>query len=635
MRSLILFFLIGISYQLQAQTLFTYGKHSVTTDEFLSAFKKNKIASDTTKNALRDYLDLYINFRLKVQEAKDMHLDTLASLRAELQNFRHQVEKNYTYDKKELGFLLNQALRRSEKDIRVSAILIKPIAPIDTLHLFEIASKISGSLNKDKNKNLSGFEGQGVKVSNEDLGYVTVFTLPYSLENIVFSLQNNEYSKPEKFGSGYIIFKKVDERPAMGKIKVAQILISSSPESGRTEEQTKRLADSLYGMLIKGTDFSRIAKEFSNDRNTYFNGGEMPEFGVGKYSPEFEEHAFELKRDGDISKPFKTEFGYHILKRISVTHLPKVDDPDYIFEIRQKLTSDDRIDIARNKLIEIAKNKTGFREAHVSFDDVYKIADSSLLINKEITSGGVNGQSVLFSFNDGSKVLVSDFDQYLRNSGKVVSTQLHQSYNELWPQFIGYSVLNKYQQRLEQFDPEFARQITDFKEGNMLFELMQKKVWQAASNDSVGLINYYNQHKDQYKWQESADAIIFSCNNEESADECVRELHQSVPWRQIMEKNVATVQADSARFEISQLPVGNLGLGVGISKPVVNKFDNTVSFVKVLKVYPAGMQRNFDDAKGLVIEDYQKVLENNWIKELRKKYPVVLNQKNLNKLMKM
>lgn len=616
-----------LSTQLWAQTLFTYGKHQVTAQEFINAFDKNKVASDTDKTALENYLDLYINFKLKVQSGKDAGLDTMPSLKADAQTFKHQIEKNFLYDKSVLQSLVDEAVARSKTDVRLTAYTITPLPETEARDLLKIANEIRQLLRQNKSVDTTALRKKGAAVSADDVGFVTAFTLPYRFENEVYKLKKGAYSEPLSVGEAYIIFKKEDERHAAGKIKIAQILIPVAREFGATEERAKKLADSLYNELLRGAVFAELAKQFSTDRTTYFNGGEMPAFGVGKYAPDFEIPAFALRADGDISKPFRTDFGYHILKRISAEPVPQVADADFAYEVRQRVLEDERVSIATTKLVAGVKNKIGFQSVPVRADDLKKVVDSFMIKGDRISSGGVDENTALFRFNDKSTATVRDWQMFLRNSGRVNLTKLQESYDELWPEFEQYSILKNYQDRLEEFDADFARQMKEFEEGNMLFELMQRNVWTPAANDSQALREYYVQHKDRYKWGKSADAIVFFCANKDLATQCIDELKSGAPWREVMERNSLMVQADSGRYEVEQLPFNGAQITAGFTNLKVDSFDGSASFARVLKIYPEGMQREFEHARGLVIEDYQKVLEDNWLERLKQKYPVKINDK--------
>ena len=626
-----------------SQELFSYGNHPVSSSEFLRAYNKNKTAKTDDQQALRDYLDLYINFKLKVQAARDAHLDTLPNLKADLQNFRSQIEDNYLKDEKQLNALVDEAFVRSQKDIHVLYFFIPAndqMSFADTAKFFKGANELSQQLKSNKGNTdeiLQKLNTAGVPVTKNDLGFITVFTLPYEYENIIYGLKPGQTSTPYRTKKGWHIFKNIEERRAVGKVKLAQILFAVPEGFNEQRAHTKKLADSVYDALKNGADFGALAKQYSDDKMTYMNGGEMPEFGVAKYNPDFEKMAFSIKNDHEIAKPFETEFGFHIIKRISATPvLDNKNDEAFMFNLKQEVLKDSRIEVAKKKFLADILPKIGYRKLPVNEQDLWKVSDSSLLVNKNVSAGKVNENTVLFSYNDNGKVKVSDWIQYLRNSNKAQPGALHESYQKLFPDFIALSATNNYRKRLSAFNPEFKNQLEEFKDGNMLFEIMERQVWEKASTDSVGLLNYYDAHKDKYWWNASADAIIFSCANETVAKNSIHELEKGTSWKQMVVDNSSQVQADSGRYELSQIPANSAtkftaGL---ITKPVVNANDGTAVFSKILNLFPDHQPRNFNDARGLVINDYQNFLEEKWIVELKKEYPVKVNDKVFQSLLK-
>jgi len=616
-----------------AQTLFTYGNHQVSATEFLNAYNKNKTDSVTTSKALREYLDLYINFKLKVQAAKELHLDTLPSLIADLQNFRDQVKKNYLTDTNEIQRLENEAFERSQKDIHAVYYFVNTSAEKDSSAALQKIQDLSAQLNKAKNdaEVIEAFNASNqMQAQKEDLGYITAFTLPYQFENAVYALKPGQVSKPYPAKNGYFIFKNVDERHALGKITVAQILFAVPVGESAQRSKQKLLADSVYKALQNGSDFGELAKRYSDDRNTFMNGGLMPEFGTATYDSSFENHAFALTRDGEISAPFETQFGYHILKRISAAPVPpSKDNENYLYSLKQQVLNDTRKQVAREKFIKEIKPVIGLKNETVAKPDLWKVTDSALLQNKPITSGSVNKSTVLFKFNNGQEVKVADWLLYLKSLNRQWDEDAERIYSRLWPVFVDEYTVENYASQLEKYNPSFKAQIDEFKEGNLLFEIMQRKIWNKASSDTAALREYFQKHKNKYTWSASADAIIFSCSTADVAKKVIGELQKGRNWRAIVNENSSAVQADSGRFELGQIPVvERTAFAEGlITLPVINKNDGTAVFAKIIKLYPGDQQRNFDAAKGLVINDYQNYLEQKWISQLRKKYPVTVNEK--------
>lgn len=622
-----------------SQTLFTYGSHQVSATEFLNAYNKNKTDTIDHSQSLRDYFDLYVNFKLKVQAAKEMQLDTLPSLIADLQNFRNQIKDNYLTDEKEIKKLEDEAFERSQKDIHSVYYFINTTNEKDSAKALKKINELSAQLKNGKNEEavIAKFNASNLlQVQKEDLGYITVFILPYQFENIVYGLKPGQLSKPYPAKNGWFIFKNAGERNAVGKITVAQILFAVPGENGPQKEAAKKLADSVYNALQQGANFENLAKEYSDDRNTFMNGGLMPEFGTAKYDSAFENNAFSLKKDGEISKPFETKFGFHILKRISASPVStSKEDEAYMYHLKQQVLNDSRNKIAREKFIHEIIPVVGLKKQEVNKENLWKVTDSALLKNKNITAGNVNQSTVLFTFNNHQKVRVSDWILYLRHSNINWEENPVKAYQELFPVFVNEFSIDNYASMLEKYDPAFKAQIDEFKEGNLLFEIMQRKVWGKAAADTAGLKQFYDQHQQKYLWEASAEAVIFSCSNAQVAKNSIAELKKGKSWREIMNENLLSIQADSGRFELGQIPViGRTAFSDGlITLPVINKNDGTAVFTKVIKLYPHGQQRSFQDARGLVINDYQNYLEKNWIAQLKKKYPVKVNEKVLQSLL--
>ena len=639
-KGILLFVFISFLFPAYSQTLFTYGKHSVSASEFLRAYNKNKTATPDKEKALRDYLNLYTLFKLKVQAAGDLHLDTLPALEADLQSFRGQIEGNYLKNDKEMDALMDEAFQRSQKDIHVLDYFVEAPAGADTGKYFKAINELHQQLKSAKinvQEILAEVNTNGVNVVENDFGFVTVFTLPYEFENIIYNLKPGQSGVPYRTKKGWYVFKNKEERHAVGRVKLAQILISAPPGFDIERKQAKNLADSIYTVLQNGSDFGRLAKELSNDRTTFMNGGEMPEFGVAKYNPDFERMAFALNKDHEISKPFETAFGYHIIKRILATPAPSSkNDEAFMYNLQQEVLKDSRIESAREQFINDILPKIGFKKNNIIEQDLWRVSDSSLMANKNITSGKVKEETVLFFYNDKATVKVSDWILFLRNSGKVTPGQMHESYKKSWPEFIAHAAVENYRRRLQNFDSEFKDQLREFKDGNMLFEVMERNVWGKAAADSAGLLEYFNGHKDKYVWNESADAILFSYVSENAAIKGIEDLEKGKDWKELMNENSSLVQADSGRFELAHIPVvdrTDFTIGL-ITLPVINKNDGSAVFTKIVKVYPGNEPRNFDDARGLVINDYQNKLEEKWIAQLKKEYPIKVNEKVFQSLLK-
>ena len=315
-----------------SQTLFTYGDYSADAKEFLRAFNKNNTATTANRTqAMRDYLDLYISSRLKIREAYNRRYDTLPQIKTDIENLRSQIIENYLNDPALSDKLLKEAFQRSQKDIHTGHIFISFINKVgvaDTASAGKMINEVYGKLKKGEDffKLAQQYSTDPLAKTNKgDIGFITVFTLPYEFENIVYTTAPGKFSEPYKSKIGYHIFKNLGERKALGKIKAAQILLAFPPGANDAyKKKTAKLADSLYQRLMKGDDMAKLALQFSNDYVSAASKGMIPDFGVGQYDPEFEKIAFALKK-GQVSKPFLTSHGYHIVKRVG--SVPVVTDP--------------------------------------------------------------------------------------------------------------------------------------------------------------------------------------------------------------------------------------------------------------------------------------------------------------------
>ena len=626
--ALFFLFLSGVS----AQTLFTVDHYPVSKEEFLKAYNKNNTAQKPTPGSYREYLELYIRYKLKVRAAYDAQLDTLANQRMELQNFRSQVAESYLKDETSLDRLVKEAWQRGQKDIHVSHILIalpKNATPYDTARAYEKAMAAYTVLKRGKKfEDIARLysEDPSAKINSGSLGYITVFTLPYQLESLAYSLTLGQISKPYRSKGGYHIFRNDGERKSLGRIKAAQILIAFPPSATEAQKrEAHQQADSLYQLLRAGGDFATLARNNSGDNLSYQQGGELPEFGIGRYDSAFEATAFGLDRNGAFSKPIASEFGYHIIKRIDRKPFPPVMDEPATALLKQQVMNDPRIEVSRKALLDRIKQQTGFRMADVNDLDLWAYTDSAMHNPGLSAFRDLRFTTTLFTIGNQPYTLKEwlDYARVGRGSRPPAGPQADK---ETFDRFVDRMAQDYYRNHLEDYNKDFAFQLTEFREGNLLFEIMQRKIWDKASTDSAGLRKYYEAHKDKYWWEQSADALLFTCNNARTAEDLKTRLqtHPIQAWRIMTDSGAASIQADSGRYELAQIPGGaKAALAPGaFSAFITNPTDNSVSFGYILKGYPQREPRDFRDARGFVINDYQGSLEDQWVAELKKKYSV-------------
>ncbi len=647
-RILSFFFFLAILYPAYSQTLFTYGDNAVSKEEFLKAFEKNNTAatSGNREKDIRNYLELYTRFKLKVQEAYAMKLDTIVSQQGDVQNFRRQIEEPYLTDNIELKRLTDEAIARSQKDIHLAHIFIpfrmdfisnpNALLPVSASDSITARKKITDAYDRIMKGEDFGTiavaysADPSAAVTKGDMGWITVFSLPYMLENVAYSLAPGKVSAPFSSSAGYHIFKSLEERPALGKMKVSQVLIAYDQNGGPAAQATaKKLADSLYGALTRGASFDKIAMNYSYDKLTSSSAGLMPPVSVGVYEKPFEDAVFSLKKNGEITRPFETSNGFHIVKRLE--YLPvATSSKDAYPAMKAAVDQDKRANLARRSFEKKARMETGMKKSNINYPLLWSYTDSTIKKGK-INTTAINDNTVVLEFPK-EKVMVSDWIRYASMSPMLSSPD---SYPRIWEEFETARAVDYYRRHLDEFSPEFKVQLKEFMEGNLLFEIMERKVWSVSSADTAGLKKYYAQHKSDYVWKKSADAIMFNASDSMIAVKNRKQLAaKPASWKKLAAASEGNVIADSGRVEWSQIPANPTAIKAGLMTPVVVNDDRTSSFTYVVKVYPTPTPRSFNDARGLVMNDYQQEIEDQWIAELKKKYPVNVNQSVLESVIK-
>ena len=634
-----LFFALLLSANLlKAQTLFTYGTHAVTKAEFLEAFNKNPDTTGTRSEKLKEYLNLYENFKLKLQAAYDEKANTNAELKSETDNFKAQLTENYINQQADINQLMHEAFLRSQKDILLQEVFVK-IDGVDTAAAFAQISKAYEALKSGKNFDevtVQYSSDTSVQQAKGNIGYITAFTLPYSIENLVYNLKPGGYSTIYKSNIGYHIFKNAGERDALGKRKIEQLLFVT-PEflNNHQKDSVTHIADSVYTLLQKGTSFSMFLPVYGH--NYYDNGSNAIEVSVGSYSPDFEQSVFSLKNKDEVSKPFKTQYGYNIIKLDEIEPVAKDEnDINFTSGLQAQIQNDGRLNTAKTTLVEKWLTTTGFKEEKYNQQDLWKYTDSALKKEDLLPAlyKGIKPETVLFHFSK-KNILVKDWIDYLR-AGNVTAVGVQQrDYAKNMHDFIRVACDNYYRSHIEEYDTAAAEQIKEFNEANMLFYVMDKHVWSKASNDSIGLKQYYEDHKSDYKWKESLSALVISAPEKVVADSIADKIKNNASnWRSIVSEYGSSIYADSSRFEVDQLPVKQKVIMQKDfqSVPEANENGDSYTFIHILNIYPEAGLRSFEEAKGLVINDYQQKLENDWLAALKKTYIIKVNTTVFNTL---
>ena len=621
--------MLFVANALFSQPLFTYGDKSVSKKDFLTAFSKNPPTKEERRKALDEYLGLYINYKLKVQAGYDEELNKQPSFMEEGRNFRRQIAENVINEEVGIKRLTDEAFERSEKDIHVAQIFVEVKPTDDTLKAYKQINAAYKALQEGKQFGdvAANFSSDAsAKRTKGDIGYITAFTLSYAFENEIYKLKPGTYSKPYKSSIGYHIFKNLGERPALGKRKIAQLRLAT-PKGFSKEERNEYsiLADSIYDLLKKGEPFERAVQQFSNDYKTAANGGVVGDVSVGDYDADFEKEVFALKNVGDISKPFATAFGYHIIKLLEKKPAPtSIDDANAYAEVKQVVEKEERLATCKKKALEnrwlvVTKYKPGMYN-QTAFKEY---TDSNIM--HHITNGikEISDTTLLFSFEK-KKIYAADWAVYI--TAKI--TKVLPDYSENMKEFLNTTCTQYYTDNLELYSKAMQDQCKEFDEANVLFAAMDRHVWGKSSSSPDELKTFYEKNQAKYQWKESVSGILVNAKSKEAAMEIASRIKATPEdWHKVADSYGSNVTVDSSRYEVSQLPFKqHIESKEGFeTTPEKNANDDGYSFIYVIKSHPLKEQRSFEEAKGAATNDYQQKLEAEWLAALKKKYPVKVN----------
>lgn len=637
---LLMLFLSNVFSQ-QDPVLMTINNVPVTKSEFERIYYKNNRDSVRDEKAIRDYLELFINFKLKVMEAKNLGLDTMPTFKQELESYRKQLSAPYFVDKETEEKLLKEAYERKKWRIRTSHILIKVgenASPADTLAAYNKAMEIKKRIDKGEDfANLAKeySEDDASKINGGDIGYLTVFTTVLPYENAAYSLKVGEVSNPVRSQYGYHIIKVTDRKENPGEVKVAHIMVLV-PRDAKEEDVQKAESkiNEIYQKLQQGEDFAKLAIEYSDDKASGKRGGDLPWFGTGRMVPEFESVAFETKI-GEYSKPFRTAFGYHIIKKHEVRPLQPFENEKN--ELLNKIAKDPRAQQSKSILIEKLKKEYGYTFNQKNLDEIIKYVDTTLYSGNFKMPANIKLNKPLFTLKDSIYTqakfveLLSNYknkqkDAVKNDAAKMLARQLYKEWEN--NQIIAYE-----DARLEQKYPSFAHLLQEYHDGILLFDLTDKMVWSKAIKDTVGLKEFYEKNKNNYMWDERAEVYLISYENDKCKEQFIKAVENNKKQlsvedilNNINKKAICLTKKDVKLFSKGDSPaVDKLAFNTDKSQNKTYNIDSEKKLIFYLNKMLPPQPKQLNEAKGIITADYQSYLEKEWIQELRNKYKVVVN----------
>jgi peptidyl-prolyl cis-trans isomerase SurA len=640
--------LLPLSLYSQDEILMTIDGKTVTRSEFERIYHKNNALQNPTDNkGVNDYLELFINFKLKVIEAQHQGLDTLQSFKTELGGYRDQLAKSYLRDTSFDEKLILEAYDRFHTDLNVSHILVRcsqDATPADTLAAFTKINQIRQRIVKGEKFEAvarSASEDPNVKENGGTLGWITAFFMPYSFENTAYSLNIAELSKPVRTQYGYHLIMVNERRPSRGEIRVAHIFKAVPPKSSPAViEAARKAIFAISDSLKNGIDFALLAKNNSEDRYSASQGGELPWFGTGRMIPEFENAAFGIKNNGEYTAPVHSSYGWHIIKKLDQRGVQPLSQMRST--IKNQMNYSQRNLVSRTNWINKLKADYGFSENSGMLNPFLNKIDSSFTSAPDKADirafSGLNATM----FTIGKKAYTqADFFKYITTKGKIkknVSPGLF--VHTLYKEFSEEAVLAYEKSMLDVKYPEFGYLMQEYHDGILLFDLTDEMVWSKAVKDTAGLLEFYTANEKKYQWNERVEATLYLCKDTATARQAMKLAGKkskkpiTANWlaKQVcpMDSTLSCIKSEEGKFEKGENPViDESGWETGITGLYASA-GKVVFAVKHGKLQPT--QKTLQEARGLVTADYQDYLEKLWIKELRAKYTIDVDKSVLAKV---
>ena len=644
--ALLVAFLIG-SVNLFAQekdpVLLTVDGQNVTLSEFEAVYKKNNRDEVVDQKDLAEYLELYINFRLKVREAEALGLDTVRKFIEELKGYQKQLAKPYLTDKEVTKKLIDEAYQRSLIDIRASHILLKigPDAlPKDTLEVYDRIMSLRKQAAKGDFAAIAkkNSEDPSAKDNGGDLGWFSVLRMVYPFESAAYNTEVGEISMPVRTRFGYHILNVVNKREAQGEVRAAHIMIKTGKESSEEDVKNAEIKiKEVKDLLDKGQNFEDIAKKYSEDKGSSTKGGELPKFGTGRMVPAFEEAAYALKKDGDISDPILTDYGWHIIKRLERFGVPKFEDVEK--DLSSKVAKDSRSQMSKMSVLNRVKKDYKFKETRKSLDAIASLLTDDLLEGKWNADTAKGLTATVFSIGD-KKYTKQDFANYIgTHQTRRKPDDLNIIMNGMYSKYVEESLLAYEESMLPTKYPEYKALLKEYRDGILLFDLTDDMVWSKAVKDTSGLKEFHSKNENKFMWEKRLDAEVYYCQKDSIVESLKAVLAKKVkkdkPSREDILKEFnansqLNLRIENDLYEANDEKIlDNVKWEKGLYGPF--KDGGNQVFVLVKKVLEP-TAKTLKESRGLVTADYQNYLESEWIKELRSKYKYSANEELLKKI---
>tara|TARA_Y100000589_G_scaffold311569_1_gene331035 strand:- start:22851 stop:24863 length:2013 start_codon:yes stop_codon:yes gene_type:complete len=655
-------FACSITNAQSSKTVLTIDQEQVSISDFEHIYKKNNNETTITKEGLDEYMDLFVKFKLKVMEAEALGMDTVQDFTRELAGYRKQLSRPYLVDTELLDELVQEAFIRQQEDVRARHILITVgvnAVPSDTIRAWNRINKLrdrvlAGEDFETVARSKGGSDDPSVVQNGGDLGWFTAFQMVFPFEEEAYNTEVGKVSDIVRTRFGYHFLEVTGRREARGEIHTAHIMVRVTDTKNKALLETgKTEIDAVNQFLKNGESFESLALKYSDDESSKSKGGVLPWFGSGKMVEEFEDAAFALEKDGDISEPFLTNYGWHIVKRLGYKKPQSFEEIEK--SLRKKVSRDMRAEVTKTSFIKKLKSEytyrifparvNNLRIAANSIDSVFQ-KGHPLVISKTSNLEDICipfEKKTLFSIA-GNNTTVGEFVEFantvkIRNIEKGGDAVI----DDLVKRFSDEKLIAHEDAKLEEKHDDFRLLINEYHDGILLFELTDKMVWSKAVKDSVGLVRFHANNTNEFMWGERLDFSAYTCKNSQIASKVENALKNGESIRELR-KSMLKDQPLAIKIEEGLFLEGSNNWADSLFVAKSNgSFDEGINIIKLsaggdaivvmdVRGFVPETPKTLEEARGQVIASYQDHLEVEWVETLLKKYSVNVNEEVLYEL---
>lgn len=610
--------------------ILTVNGEEIRKDEFIYTYTKNDKNAKFDRASLDEYMKIFINYKLKVTQARDLGYDTIPELQRELAGYKEKSAEKYLMDSEVNDKLIHEAYERKKYEVKASHILFTGKDAYD--QAMAARKEIMNGANFEEVARKKS-QDPSVAKNGGSLGYFSAFQMVYPFEEAAYNTKVGEISEPIKTQFGYHLLKVYDKRVNPGMVTVAHIYAKIPKEGSEKEINDAEIKiREIHGLLTsnKGT-FEDLAKQYSDDNTSKEKGGELAPFTSGSMVPEFENVAFSLKNDGDFSEPFKTSYGWHIVKRLKQE--PIGDFESMKSELESRMQKGEASRKSNELFVEKLKKKYSYKNKAKKWLKNPYSEEAKGKVNVDDSKKAFTFKKEKGLFKKKTIVTAGEFKPYSALTDPKSNKDIQVAFKD----YVTDYFMNYEKSMLYENYPEYKALMQEFSDGIILFAIANDKLWKKSSEDTTGLKEFFDNNIENYQWKKRWDVEIYSSPKKDitmAAMAMAQDTSNSA--QEILtasnKESQLNMNIEKGKMEVSENEIlQKFPEKLGVSEPIMN--DGKFIFIRVFEIMEP-QEKLLKETRGAVISDYQNYLEKEWIKSLKETYKVSVNEKAVNDLVK-